>query len=90
MKWIELPLKTVWKTDSGPQEKEQLCSLCFDPPIEVSPHPMIVGMSMLTTGYGTKMVGLSYNELMRRLTGYIPNTLMDRVMAKGPGTDVEG
>lgn len=65
--WIEVPAKVVVKEGERGRVVELKVSLCFDPPMEVSPHPIEVGVSMLTTGFGTKQVVMGYEALLAKL-----------------------
>ena len=70
MKWFEIPIKTQWKTGTGQnQTVDQKAAVCFDPPMEITQHPAISNHCLLTTGYGTKIVTISYGQLLSKFGG---------------------
>lgn len=65
--WVEIPCRCAYKQNGTQEEKVLTVGICFDPPIEVVPHPTIPGCCKLTTSFGSKEVNLPYLELMKIL-----------------------
>lgn len=69
-RFYELPIRmTVKNEKGGQQELVRTGAVCFDPPVELCPHPTVIGVTMLTTPFGTKAVELPYSKVLEVLSG---------------------
>jgi hypothetical protein len=68
--FVELPMLVIAKSEGGKAEEfTRKGALCFEPPVEVVPHPQNENASLLSTSFGTKQVDMPYEKLMEMLRG---------------------
>jgi hypothetical protein len=71
LKFIELPVEVSVKTNTGTSDKVRDVAICFNPPVEMMPHPLRESSAtLLITSNGTKTVELPYAEVLKRMKAY--------------------
>jgi hypothetical protein len=66
MRFAEFPINFKYERDKKSFETVLDCHICFEPYIEIVPHPELVGRSILITQTGIKDVSLPAAELKER------------------------